>query len=153
MEKKPLLSIKNIKNYFYNYEGVVKALEGINLDICEGETVGLVGETGCGKSVTALSVMQLIPDPPGKIIGGQIFFEGENLLEKSVKDMQYIRGNEISMIFQDPMTSLNPTMTIGKQIMESILQHRKVKRAIAKAEVLELLDLVGIENQIKRCKN
>jgi oligopeptide/dipeptide ABC transporter ATP-binding protein len=112
-----------------------------------GETVGLVGETGCGKSVTALSVMQLIPDPPGKIVGGQIFFEGEDLLEKRAKDMQYIRGNEISMIFQEPMTALNPVYTIGDQIAEVLLLHEAVGE-VDKKEIKKY-DLIGKRKQKK----
>jgi oligopeptide/dipeptide ABC transporter ATP-binding protein len=121
--KKPLLSIKNLQTYFYTYEGVVRALEDTNLDIYNGETFGLIGETGCGKSVTALSVMRLIPDPPGKIIKGEIKFNDEDLLKKQDHEMQKIRGNEISMIFQEPMTALNPVFKIGEQISEVILLH------------------------------
>jgi oligopeptide/dipeptide ABC transporter ATP-binding protein len=123
MEKKPLLSIKNLQTYFFTYEGVVRALEDTNFEIYQGETFGLIGETGCGKSVTALSVMRLIPDPPGKIMKGEIYFNGENLLKKQDEEMQRIRGNEISMIFQEPMTALNPVFKIGNQISEVILLH------------------------------
>jgi oligopeptide/dipeptide ABC transporter ATP-binding protein len=126
-EEKPLLSIKNLKLYFETYEGTVKALENISFDIYAGETVGLVGETGCGKSITALSVMGLIPIPPGKIMESEIFFEGEDLLKKTEEEMQHIRGNEISMIFQEPMTALNPVYTIGDQIAEVLILHKVVE--------------------------
>jgi peptide/nickel transport system ATP-binding protein len=118
-----LLSIRDLKTYFYTYEGVVKALEATSFDIWKGETFGLIGETGCGKSVTALSVMQLIVQPPGKILSGTVLFKGEDLLKKTEKEIQKIRGNEISMIFQEPMTALNPVYTIGHQIAEVILLH------------------------------
>jgi ABC-type dipeptide/oligopeptide/nickel transport system ATPase component len=126
-EEDPLLSIKNLKLYFETYEGTVKALENISFDIYMGETVGLVGETGCGKSITALSVMGLIPIPPGKIMGSEIFFEGEDILKKTKEEMQHIRGNEISMIFQEPMTALNPVYTIGDQIAEVLILHNAVE--------------------------
>jgi len=125
MGKEALLSIRNLKTYFFTYEGIVKALENVNLDIYARETFGLIGETGCGKSVTALSVMRLIPEPPGKIVNGEIWFKGEDLLKKSEEEMQKIRGNEISMIFQEPMTALNPVYTIGDQIVEVLLLHKK----------------------------
>lgn len=123
--KETLLKIKNLKLEFHTYEGIVKALDGINLEIKKGETVGLVGETGCGKSVTALSIMRLIQEP-GKIIDGEIWLEGEDLLKKSEKEMrEEIRGNKISMIFQEPMTSLNPVYTIGNQVGEAFVLHQK----------------------------
>ncbi len=125
VKKKDLLSIRKLKTYFFTYEGVVKALENVDLDIYPGETFGLIGETGCGKSITALSVMRLIQEPPGKIIDGQILFKGEDLLKKSEEEMQKIRGNEISMIFQEPMTALNPVYTVGDQIVEVLLLHKK----------------------------
>ena len=125
MEFDPLLKIRNLKTYFYTYEGVVKALEETSFNIWKGETFGLIGETGCGKSVTALSVMKLIPEPPGKILNGEIIFKGKNLIKKTEKEMQKIRGNEISMIFQEPMTALNPVYTVGQQIAEVIILHEK----------------------------
>ncbi|HMK83284.1 MAG TPA: ABC transporter ATP-binding protein [Candidatus Bathyarchaeia archaeon] len=124
LQQSPILSIRNLKTYFYTYAGVVRALEGIDLDIYPGETVGLVGETGCGKSVTALSVMQLVPNPPGKIVDGEILFHGEDLLKKSEQDMREIRGKKITMVFQDPMTYMNPVMTVGDQIAEVIMLHQ-----------------------------
>jgi oligopeptide/dipeptide ABC transporter ATP-binding protein len=123
-QQSPILSIRNLKTYFYTYAGVVRALEGIDLDIYPGETVGLVGETGCGKSVTALSVMQLVPNPPGKIVDGEILFHGEDLLKKSEQEMREIRGKKITMVFQDPMTYMNPVMTVGDQVAEVIMLHQ-----------------------------
>ena len=119
-----LLQIKNLKTYFYTSDGVVKAVDDVSWEVDRGEVIGLVGESGCGKSVTALSILRLIPDPPGKIIGGEILFEGINLLSLSLEAIRKIRGNEISMIFQEPMTSLNPVFTIGAQIAEAIQLHQ-----------------------------
>ena len=125
-------------------DGTVRAVEDMNLEVGTGETLGLVGETGAGKTTTALGIMQLVPDPPGKIVDGQIFFEGEDLLKKNQQELRKIRGNKISMIFQDPMTSLNPVMTVGDQIGEVIKLHQKVnvKEALVKAQ--EMLEKVGI---------
>jgi oligopeptide/dipeptide ABC transporter ATP-binding protein len=129
-DRTPILSIRGLKTYFYTYAGVVRALEGIDLDIYPGETVGLVGETGCGKSVTALSVMQLVPDPPGRIVDGQIIFHGQDLLKNTEQDMQEIRGKKITMVFQDPMTYMNPVMTVGDQIAEVIMLHQDLSNEI-----------------------
>ncbi|MCK5779575.1 MAG: ABC transporter ATP-binding protein [Psychrilyobacter sp.] len=139
-----LLDIKNLTIHYETEDGVVKAVNGINLDLKEGETLGLVGETGAGKTTTALGMMRLIPNPPGKIIGGQIEFEGRDILALSEDDMRGIRGNKISMIFQDPMTSLNPVLSVGEQISEVILIHQDITSdgAVEKAE--EMLELVGI---------
>ncbi len=139
--------ILNIKNLVVNYitdDGVVEAINGIDISLKEKETLGLVGETGAGKTTTALSILRLVSDPPGRIIDGKIYFEGENLLEKSKEEMRKIRGNKISMIFQDPMTSLNPVMTVGDQVAEGIQIHQKVhwEEAIKKAK--EMFRLVGI---------
>jgi oligopeptide/dipeptide ABC transporter ATP-binding protein len=139
-----LISIKNLKTNFYTYAGVVKALDGINLDIYKGETLGLVGETGCGKSVTALSIIRLIQWPPGKIDEGSIMFEGRDLLKLSNKDMQQIRGNKISMIFQEPMNSFNPVFTIGDQITEVLMLHQKMNKKVAKAKAVEMLKFTGL---------
>lgn len=135
MEKsKKLLNVKGLKTYFYMDEGVVKAVDGVDFDIKKGEIFGLVGESGCGKSVTALSIMRLIPSPPGKIVGGEVVFEGENLLTKSKEEMRRIRGGKISMIFQDPHSSLNPVFTIENQIGEVIELHENLdKSGIPKA--------------------
>lgn len=124
--EEPLLSVQNLKTYFYTYAGVVKALEGINLDIYRGESIGLVGETGCGKSVTALSVLRLI-DFPGRIVEGEVLFKGEDLLKKSEDEMREIRGRQIAIIFQDPMTYINPVYTIREQLVDVILRHQKIR--------------------------
>ena len=139
-----LLEVKGLKTYFFTSDGVVPAVDGVTYHVDKGETVGIVGESGCGKSVTSLSVMRLIPDPPGKITAGQIFFEGENLLEKSEAAMRKIRGNHISMIFQEPMTSLNPVFTVGDQIAEAIELHQGLRRRDAMGKAEEMLKIVGI---------
>ena len=139
-----LLEIKNLHTYFFTEEGVVRAVDGISWDLNEGETLGLVGESGCGKSVTALSILRLIPDPPGRIVEGEILFEGRDLLKIDDSEMRSIRGNRIAMVFQEPMTSLNPVLTIGWQLMESIQLHLGLGDAEARARAIELLDMVGI---------
>ena len=123
-ENKELLEVKDLGITFFTDRGALPAVQEVSFNIKPGETLGVVGESGCGKSMTALSLMQLIPSPPGKITAGEIMYKGEDLLKKSPKEMRDIRGKEISMIFQEPMTSLNPTMTIGKQIMEPIMKHQ-----------------------------
>lgn len=145
-----LLEVRDLKTCFYTEDGVVPAVDGVSFSVDKGETIGIVGESGCGKSVTSLSVMRLIPNPPGKIVGGEIIFEGENILEKSEAEMRHIRGNEISMIFQEPMTSLNPVFTIGDQIMEAIMLHQKVGKREARKKTIEMLKLVGIPSAEKR---
>ena len=138
----PLLSIRNLSVQFFTYQGVVRALEGIDLMIQRGEILGLVGETGCGKSVLARSILRLVPDPPGKIIQGEIRFKGEDILRVNGKRLREIRGNEISMIFQEPMSSLNPVFTIGNQMAEVVILHQRVKRDRARAICLEMLSQV-----------
>ncbi|MEK7827948.1 MAG: ATP-binding cassette domain-containing protein, partial [Thermodesulfobacteriota bacterium] len=123
MSREILLEINNLKTYFYTDGGVARAVDGMDLVLYRGETLGVIGESGCGKSVTALSVMRLIAEPAGRIVEGEILFEGQDMLKKSREEMRAIRGNEIAMIFQEPMTSLNPVFTIGNQIMESIILH------------------------------
>lgn len=140
-----LLDIKNLDVEFRTEDGLVKAVNNMSLSLSAGETLGLVGETGAGKTTTALSVMRLIADPPGEITGGEIIYNGENLLDKTAAEMRAIRGAKISMIFQDPMTSLNPVLTIGDQIAEVILLHQKVSRAEAVIETQKMLELVGIQ--------
>jgi oligopeptide/dipeptide ABC transporter ATP-binding protein len=140
----PLLKIRDLKTHFKTEAGWAKAVDGVSFDVFPGEVVGLVGESGSGKSVTALSVIRLIPDPPGKIVGGSIVYKGRELLTLPWEEIRKIRGNEISMIFQEPMTSLNPVFTIGMQIMEVIHQHRKVGRKEAFDRAVEMLELVGI---------
>lgn len=145
-----LLQVKDLKTYFYTDDGVVKAVDGIDFTIKKGETMGMVGESGCGKSVSALSILQLVQDPPGKIINGEIWFKGEDLLKKKSEKMRKIRGNDISMIFQEPMTSLNPVYTIGEQISEAIILHQKLNKEKAFKKTIEMLKLVGIPSPEKR---
>jgi len=144
MDNNYLLDIQNLKTYFFVRGETAKAVDDINLTIQAGQTLGLVGESGCGKSVTAHSIIQLIPDPPGKIVGGKIFFEGDNLLLYSEARMRKIRGNRISMIFQEPMTSLNPVFTVGDQVGEVIRLHKRFSRKETKERVVEMFQLVGI---------
>lgn len=139
-----ILDIQNLKTYFYTDGGEVPAVDDVSITMYEGEVIGIVGESGCGKSVTSLSVMGLIPDPPGKIVGGSIMYRAENLVELSEKRMRAIRGNEIAMIFQEPMTSLNPVLTIGDQVGESVRIHRKVNKKESIKQAVEMLKLVGI---------
>ncbi|MDD3599080.1 MAG: ABC transporter ATP-binding protein [Bacillota bacterium] len=146
----PLLEIRNLKTCFYTEDGVVPAIENVSFSLDKGETIGIVGESGSGKSVTALSVMRLIPNPPGRIECGEIIFEGENLLEKRMDQMRGIRGNDIAMIFQEPMTSLNPVLTVGDQIMEAILLHQKLSKQDAKDKAVHMLRLVGIPSPERR---
>jgi len=144
MAKEQLLTVRNLKTYFYTYEGVVKAIDGIDFEVFPRETLGIVGESGCGKSVTALSILRLIPKAQGKIIDGEVLFKRKDLVKLSEKEMRSIRGKEISMIFQEPMTSLNPVYTIGNQISESILTHEKVSQKEAKKKAIDMLKKVGI---------
>jgi oligopeptide/dipeptide ABC transporter ATP-binding protein len=150
MPSNPLLQIKGLKTYFHTEAGTAKAVDGVSFDIMPGEVVGLVGESGSGKSVTALSILRLIPDPPGKIMEGSIFFKGQDLLKLSWEDIRRIRGREISMIFQEPMTSLNPVFTIGMQIMEVVLHHEKISKKDAFDRCVEMLKLVGIPDPASR---
>jgi peptide/nickel transport system ATP-binding protein len=140
----PLLQVRGLKTYFRTEAGTAKAVDGVNFDIFPGEVVGLVGESGSGKSVTALSILRLIPDPPGKIVGGSIVYKGTDLLQLRWEDIRKIRGSEISMIFQEPMTSLNPVFTIGMQLMEVIQVHEDVSKKEAFERSVEMLELVGI---------
>jgi len=144
--KEPLLRVRSLKTYFYTRKGIVKAVDGASFEINRGEIFGLVGESGCGKSVSALSIMRLIPDPPGKIVSGDIIFEGENLLSKTKNEMSNIRGRKISMVFQDPTSSLNPIMKIGGQITESLQKHQRFDRNKSKDRAIEIMETVGISN-------
>ncbi|SFA89210.1 peptide/nickel transport system ATP-binding protein [Lentibacillus halodurans] len=144
MPKETLLELENLHTHFLTDNGEIPAVNGVSLSLHKGEIVGIVGESGCGKSVTSLSVMQLVPNPPGKIVSGNIHFKDENIVKASQKRMKQIRGNEIGMIFQEPMTSLNPLFTIGNQIIEAIRFHRKISKKEAKQESIDLLKLVGI---------
>ncbi|MEW6126094.1 MAG: ABC transporter ATP-binding protein [Acidobacteriota bacterium] len=143
-EASAILEIKNLRVYFHTEDGILKAVDGVNLQMRAGETLGLVGESGCGKSVTAFSILQLLPVPPAKYEGGEIRFQGENLLAKNEKELRRVRGNLISMIFQEPMSSLNPIMSIGKQITEAIIEHQKTSEAEARRLAVEMLRRVGI---------
>ncbi len=145
----PLLQIRGLKTYFQTEAGTAKAVDGVDFDIFPGEVVGLVGESGSGKSVTALSVLRLIPDPPGKI-SGSILFKGRDLLKLSWDEIHAVRGKEISMIFQEPMTSLNPVFTIGMQLMEAVLGHERVSRKEAFRRSVEMLELVEIPDPASR---
>ena len=145
-----LLEVNDLKTYFYTDEQVIPAVDGVSFTLNRGETLGIVGESGSGKSVTALSMMRLIPNPPGKIVGGSILFKGEEILGKSEEEMRRIRGNQISMIFQEPMTSLNPVYTIGRQISEAIILHQKVQKRQAMEKTIEMLKLVRIPLAEKR---
>ena len=140
----PLLEIEGLKTHFFTRDGIVRAVDGVSFSIAPGETLAVVGESGCGKSVTSLSVLRLITSPPGRIVAGRIRFQGQDLLELSERRMRDIRGNEISMIFQEPMTSLNPVLTIGRQITETLSLHRGLGRQAAEARAIEMLRLVGI---------
>ncbi|MBO2519489.1 MULTISPECIES: ABC transporter ATP-binding protein [Limnochorda] len=145
-----LLELQDLKTYFFTEDGVVPAVDGVSFGVDRGGSLGVVGESGCGKSVTALSIMRLIPQPPGKIVGGKILFNGEDLVQKKESEMRRIRGNEISMIFQEPMTSLNPVFTVGDQIMEAIILHQKLSKKEARERAIEMLRLVGIPDPHRR---
>ena len=145
-----LLDIQNLKTHFFVRGQVAKAVDDVSFTVHSGQTIGLVGESGCGKSVTAHSIIQLIPEPPGKIVGGKIFFDGTDLLELSERQMRRIRGNRISMIFQEPMTSLNPVFTVGEQVGEVIRLHQHISRKETRRRVVEIFQLVGIPAPQKR---
>ena len=143
-DNKTLIEVKDLRTYFYTRRGVVKAVDGVNFHLNQGETLGLVGESGSGKSITCFSVMRLVPQPAGRIVGGEILFDGEDLLQKNEKEMRAIRGSRISMILQDPMTSLNPLFTIGEQVAEPVRIHQALQKSKVWAKVKEMLRLVRI---------
>ena len=147
-----ILELKDLHTHFHTPEGVVRAVDGVTYSLKSGETLGVVGESGCGKSVTALSILNLVPQPPGRIFGDGIFFEGNDLTKLSPKEMRAIRGNNIAMIFQEPMTSLNPVFTIGFQISEAVMLHQGLKKKEAMDRSAEMLDLVGIPLPRQRVK-
>ena len=145
-----LLEVQDLHTQFFTRDGVVRAVDGVSFELAAGETLGIVGESGCGKSVTALSLMRLIPIPPGKIVKGSIVFDGADVLKMDDDEVRGIRGNNIAMIFQDPMTSLNPVLTISRQISEALELHLKMDKSEARKRTIELLDLVGIPSAKKR---
>ncbi|KKK70009.1 hypothetical protein LCGC14_2928300, partial [marine sediment metagenome] len=149
-EEKALLTVRDLRTHFDTEDGVVKAVDGVSFAIASGQTFALVGESGCGKSVTALSIMRLVPDPPGKIVDGQIVLEGTDLLGLSERQMRSVRGSSVSMIFQEPMTSLNPVFTVGSQIVEAVTLHQKLPGGQAKALAVDMLDQVGISDPPQR---
>jgi len=148
-----LLEVRDLKTYFDTDEGVVKAVDGVSFHIARGETLAVVGESGSGKSVTSLSIMRLLPAPPTRFAGGEILFKGRDLLKASAAEMREVRGNEISMVFQEPMTSLNPVRTTGDQIAEAVALHQKKSRAASFRSAIEMLDLVGIPEPAKRAQS
>ena len=150
MNNGSLLEIADLKTHFVTDRGVARAVDGVSFDVSRGQTVALVGESGCGKTVTALSIMRLVPDPPGKIVNGRVVFQGRNLLGLTERQMRSVRGKEIAMIFQEPMTSLNPVFRVGAQVAEAIILHQKVSKREARKRTVELLDKVGIPEAEKR---
>jgi oligopeptide transport system ATP-binding protein len=146
----PLLSVRDLSTHFFTRDGVVHAVDGVSFDVEQGKVLGIVGESGCGKTVTALSIMGLIPKPPAKIVGGEVLFDGRDLAKLSERQLEDVRGSKIAMIFQDPMTSLNPTLTIGTQITETIRRHFDVSKEAARKRAVELLDEVHIPNAATR---
>ena len=153
MSDSKILEVRNLQTSFTTERGVLKAVDDVSFELSAGKTLGVVGESGCGKSVTSLSIMRLIPNPPGKITGGEILYKGRDLLRLSAEEMRKIRGNEISMIFQEPMTSLNPVFTIGNQLMEAILLHQDLSKSEALNKAVEMLRLVGIPAPEKRVRD
>jgi oligopeptide transport system ATP-binding protein len=146
----PVLEVNGLKTQFFTQDGVVKAVNGISYELNEGETLGIVGESGCGKSVSVMSLMRLIPMPPGRIVGGEATFENQNLMEINDDEMRSVRGNKIAMIFQDPMTSLNPVLTIGKQVSEALELHLGMSKSEGRQRTIELMEMVGIPSAADR---
>jgi len=146
----PLLQVKNLATHFFTEEGVVKSVQDVSFEVNPGEVLGVVGESGCGKSVTSMSILRLVQQPQGRIVNGEILFKGQNILKITEEEMRKIRGNKISLISQDPMTSLNPVLTIGEQIMEAIILHQGLNKKDAKLKAIEMLKLVGIPSPEQR---
>jgi len=146
MSATPLLEVRDLATHFFTREGVVRAVDGVSFSVDRGRTLGLVGESGSGKSVTALSIIGLIPQPPARIVGGEVVFDGRDLTTLSERELEDVRGKRIAMIFQDPMTSLNPTLTIGTQLLETIRRHLHLPKREARRRAIELLDEVGLPN-------
>jgi oligopeptide transport system ATP-binding protein len=146
----PLLAVRDLKTHFFTADGVLRAVDGVSFDVRAGEALGIVGESGCGKSVTALSILRLVPDPPGKIVGGEILFEGRDILQCTEAEMRSLRGDHIAMIFQDPMTSLNPVLPIGRQVGEALRLHKGLGADAARKRAVELLEMVGIPSPDSR---
>jgi len=147
-----MMEVEGLQTFFFTRQGIVKAVDDVSFYLKKGETLGIVGESGCGKSITALSVMRLVPDPPGKTVAGTVKLDGRNLLDLSEAEMRDVRGNEMSMIFQEPMTSLNPVFTIGHQISEALILHQGMDKSQAMARSIEMLDLVKIPESVQRAK-
>jgi peptide/nickel transport system ATP-binding protein len=150
--KEPLLRVENLKTFFFSEDKIIRAVDDISYDLAHGEVLGIVGESGSGKSVSALSLMRLIDSPPGRIVGGKVLFDGDDVLEMSEREVRNIRGNDIAMIFQEPLTSLNPVYTIGNQLMEPLVEHRGMSKREAEAEAIQLLTLVGVPSPADRIK-
>jgi len=148
-----ILELKDLRTHFFTQDGVVKAVDGVSFEMDEGEIIGIVGESGCGKSVTALSIMRLVANPPGRIVGGEVNFQGDDLLKLDESEMRKIRGNNIAMVFQEPMTSLNPVLTVGRQLTETIELHQGLSKSQANARAVELLAMVGIPDAPRRLKD
>jgi len=147
-----LLEVKDLQTHFFTMDGVVKAVDGVSYDLEEGETLGLVGESGCGKSVSALSLMRLIPDPPGRIVNGEVILDGEDILRIDMDDMRNVRGAKMSMVFQEPMTSLNPVLTVERQLTETLQLHKGMSKGESRREGVDLLSRVGIPDPEQRIK-
>jgi len=153
MSDAPLLDVRDLSVNFHTQDGIVRAVDGVSYNVSRGETIALVGESGCGKTVSALSILRLIPDPPGKIVSGQTLFDGQDLLSLPANRMEDIRGDRIAMIFQEPLTSLDPVLTIGRQITEALERHRDMHGHVAMEEAIRLLKLVGIPQPDQRVKD
>ncbi len=148
-----LLDVRNLVTYFYTQDGVVRAVDGVSYSVTRGETIALVGESGCGKTVSALSMLRLIPEPPGKIVSGEVIFDGTDLLKLSREEIRKVRGGRIAMIFQEPMTSLNPVLTIGRQLSEALELHQQMGKRAAVQDAIRLLELVGIPHAERRARD